>query len=420
MTAKSYDEIIISSLIFTLPISIIIGPSVSLINIVFINIILIKIFFERKFSYLFNSSTLKILLAIYIYLIFNTFISESYEIGFVRNLGFIRFIGLFILINYFFYTNNFSLKIFSIWTFVLMIVIIDVYLEYFLGSNIFGWGATEPHAQRIVSFFKDEPVAGSFLYGFILVIFGYLLVKFKDKKIIAFSFLLLGFIAVFITGERSNTIKLFFGIILMLFLFDFYKFKIKISILFLIIFIISIFISQSSYLKNRYIGQFLSNIDSLEKIKVFEKQNIYFKHYKSGIEVFKNNFFFGVGNKNYRIETCKNLNFNTIYICTTHPHQIYLELLSEHGLFGSIILISLIFILMFKILKEISISKNYIQIGALIFTITVFTPILPSGSFFSDFNSTIFWTNLSIMFACSRNSNIFQILLNNKNEKKFY
>ena len=75
---------------------------------------------------------------------------------------------------------------------------------------------------------------------------------------------------------------------------------------------------------------------------------------------------------------------------------------------------------MFKILKDISISKNYIQIGSLIFAITVFTPILPSGSFFTDFNATIFWINLSIMFACSRNSNIFQILLKNKNEKKFY
>ena len=420
MTAKSYDEIIISLLIFTLPISIIIGPSISLINTILINIILIKIFFEKKFYYLFNSSTLKILLAIYIYLILNTFVSQSYEISAVRNVGFIRFIGLFILINYFFYTNNFSLKIFFLWTLVLMIVIIDVYIEYFLGSNIFGWGATEPHASRVVSFFKDEPVAGSFLNGFILMIFGYLLVKFKDKKIIAFTFLFLGFMAVFVTGERSNTIKLFFGIILMLFFFDFYKFKIKISILIFIIFSISIVINQSSYLKNRYIGQFLSNINSLEKIKVLEKENIYFKHYRSGIEVFKKNIFFGVGNKNYRIETCKNLYLNISYICSTHPHQIYIEFLSEHGLFGTIILIGLIFILMFKILKDISISKNYIQIGSLIFAITVFTPILPSGSFFSDFNATIFWINLSIMFACSRNSNIFQILLKNKNEKKFY
>jgi hypothetical protein len=35
------------------------------------------------------------------------------------------------------------------------------------------------------------------------------------------------------------------------------------------------------------------------------KNNIYFHLYKSGFEVFKNNKFFGVGNKNYRVETCE-------------------------------------------------------------------------------------------------------------------
>ena len=85
----------------------------------------------------------------------------------------------------------------------------------------------------------------------------------------------------------------------------------------------------------------------------------YIKLYKSGYSVFKNYPFFGVGNKNYRVETCKSKfdqqKFD--YVCLTHPHQLYLELLSEHGLFGSTIILSIFFYLMFKIFK--SIDKLY-------------------------------------------------------------
>jgi hypothetical protein len=35
-------------------------------------------------------------------------------------------------------------------------------------------------------------------------------------------------------------------------------------------------------------------------------------------------------------------------------------------------------------------------------------PLLPSGSFFSDFNSTLFWINLSIMYASNPDTNIFR------------
>ena len=141
----------------------------------------------------------------------------------------------------------------------------------------------------------------------------------------------------------------------------------------------------------------------------FSEENIYFIIYKSGLEVFKKYPIFGVGNKNYRVETCEN-NIETPnkhYLCTTHPHQIYIELLSEHGLVGTTILISIFFILLFKIIKQILISRNYIQICSFAYILTTFTPFLPSGSFFGDFNSTLFWINFSIMFASDKNTNIF-------------
>ena len=98
---------------------------------------------------------------------------------------------------------------------------------------------------------------------------------------------------------------------------------------------------------------------------------------------------------------------NEKYSCSTHPHQIYFEFLSEHGLVGTIILLSAFFYLIFRYLKIIIFSKNLVQLGSFIYLVTVFLPLLPSGAFFNDFNSTLFWINLSILYASNSQTNIF-------------
>ena len=59
--------------------------------------------------------------------------------------------------------------------------------ERITGANIFGWGAIyidgveQPHGPRVVSFFKDEPIAGAFLNGFMFLILGQVLEIIKKK-----------------------------------------------------------------------------------------------------------------------------------------------------------------------------------------------------------------------------------------------
>jgi len=397
-----------------LPVSIIIGSTISLINLIVLSLFfLIVLFTEKKFDFL-NHLAVKLIIFLYLYLIFNSFISLNHEIGIARNIGFLRIIILFIFINYFFFYFENEKKLLNIWTIILSIFIIDIFIEYFLGANIFGWGAVtingvpQPDGTRIVSFFKDEPIAGAFISAFILLIFGHGLKNFNNR-IWTLIFLSIAFTALVITGERSNTLKIFLGIIIFFIFFDFFKVKTKIMIFLLFTFLFGLIISQSDYLKIRYVGQIYEKVNSKKNLKKFFDDNIYIQLYKSGYSVFKNYPFFGVGNKNYRIETCKDksdqLKFN--YKCLTHPHQLYFEFLSEHGLVGTIIILSILFYLMYMILKSIILSRNYIQVGSFIFVLVNFTPFLPSGSFFSDFNITLFWINFSIMFACNKKTNIF-------------
>ena len=165
------------------------------------------------------------------------------------------------------------------------------------------------------------------------------------------------------------------------------SFKTKISIFLFSLILTGLIITNSNYLKVRYGQQLFNQLFDDTQRDQFIENNLYLKLYKSGFAVFKDYPLFGVGNKNYRVITTKNieLKLNDDYLLNTHPHQIYIELLSEHGLVGTIILLSIFFYLIFKNLKIIIISRNSIQLGCFTHLIVNFLPILPSGSFFNTF-----------------------------------
>ena len=393
-----------------IPISIIIGSSVSLINILTISVVFLifsAISIEKE---IFKNSALIFLILLYIYLIFNSFIAIDFEMSATRNFGFIRYILLFIAVNYFFELSDKKNNIFSFWSLVIIIVAIDSFIEFYFGHNILGYG--ELYGDRIVSFFKDEPIVGAYLGAFVFIIIGYFFDKFIEKdlkfKLLLTLVIFILFSAILITGERSNGIKVMLGLILFFILNRRLNLKFKIFTLLGVITIFSFAILNSSYLKNRYYTMFIYHFYDTERFSNFIKKQQYFELYRSGIAVFKDYPFFGVGNKNYRVVTSKYENIKDDYEYSTHPHQIYFELLSEHGAVGTIILLSLIFSMMFKNLKIIILSRNSIQLGCFIYLIINFLPVLPSGSFFADFNSTFFWLNLSIMYACNSKTNIFR------------
>ena len=139
-----------------------------------------------------------------------------------------------------------------------LIFIFDVYFERFSGANIFGWGAEEvngvfqPHGSRVMSFFKDEPIAGSFIYSFIFSISGFLffLLKKKSKGFFLYIFLSIFFLlSVVVTGERSSTIKVIFAAFIFIGIINIIKPKTKLLILTILIGSIILLVSNSIYLK---------------------------------------------------------------------------------------------------------------------------------------------------------------------------
>ncbi len=412
---KTNIPIILLSL---LPASIILGSGVSLINILLFSLCFIFIYFSVNNIKIKDPKPLLFLFILNLYLIFNSLISLDISSGIYRNFGFIRFILFFLMINYFFFINKKNSSIFKIWTTIFFIVLVDIYIERFTGSNILGFGKIEingipqPHGERVISFFRNEPVVGAFICGFSFIVLGYILNSLSSKKILKiFGFIIILFclVGILLTGERSNGLKALLGFLIFISIIDYVKLRTK--ILFLLSFLIIFFftINFSDYVKYRYVDSFFNKIKVKEEREVFLDNSLYISLYKSGIHVFKNNPWFGVGNKNYRVETCdtdKNL-IHEDYWCLTHPHQVYIEMLAEHGIIGTLIILSIIFYLIFRILRKIIDGRNYIQAGCLVFLLINFVPILPSGSFFNNFNITLFMMNFSLMYAVNKETNIF-------------
>ena len=315
-------------LISILPLSIIVGPSISLLNTLLIVILFLitlnsyKIKIEKIFL-------LYLLIILYVYLIFNSFISIDYKEGIYRNLGFLRFVILFIAINLFFKISSSQFQFLNFWSLIVLIVVFDSFVEFSFGKNLLGYG-DDLYVDWIVSFFKDEPIVGAYLLGFNFIIVGYFFEKFykQNLKLKLALFLILFTLVgcILITGERSNGIKAIIGLMIFLFLNNKISAKIKMSIFLFSLVFTGLIISNSNYLKVRYGQQLFSQLFDSNQRDQFIENNLYLKLYKSGFAVFKDYPIFGVGNKNYRVITTKNIEtkINDDYLLNTLPHQIYI------------------------------------------------------------------------------------------------
>ncbi|MDC1169891.1 O-antigen ligase family protein [Candidatus Pelagibacter sp.] len=290
-------------------------------------------------------------------------------------------------------------------------MLIDIQFEFHFGKNIFGFESE--YGERIVSFFKDEPIVGGFVGAFWLLLIGFLFGELKGKyKSLILILSLFFLLSIFLTGERSNTIKAIFSLIIFSFFLKEYSLKAKLLTFSTLLIIFLSILLNSQFLKLRFVDQILAEKKDLN-------ENIYIKLQKSGLEIFKNNPWFGVGNKNFRVITCEDYNNdNKIYtkkFCSTHPHQIYVELLSEHGLLGFLFIMIILYILIFSKIKEIIFSKNYLSVGSFCYLIATFTPLIPSGAFFSDFVLTLFFINFSIFYGSNPKLNVFNVYNKNQN-----
>lgn len=397
---------ILLSLAVLLPIGLLVNTAASETIVILLSFFFIFLLSKNNFYWI-NNKYFYLLMLLWLSLIINFVFSENQELALFRSFGFIKYIIYIFAIKYIFNKNKNSEIFFIFLSFIIVITTFDIYFEYIYKKNILGFQSID--SSRIASFLREELKIGHYLLGFCLISMGYYFEKFKDKsykfKIVGYVFVLIILTSIFLTGERANSIKAFFCVFTFFLLAKNYlRYKIILLIITIVLPIIIYFSSER--IKGRFDMYLSVPYEKQNFLKTF-KESHHGAHYYTAFEIFKSNPIFGVGNKNFR-EKCSNEKYNNKSYtriserCSTHPHQIYLELISEHGIIGSIIILFVIFYSIFKSFINFNKKQNLIQLGAILFVASTFMPLIPSGSFFTSFNATIFWFNYAIMLSYNK------------------
>tara|TARA_B100001248_G_scaffold261091_1_gene251122 strand:- start:1653 stop:2501 length:849 start_codon:yes stop_codon:yes gene_type:complete len=277
----------------------------------------------------------------------------------------------------------------------------DIVFESIFGFNLIG--IKSPFPGRIASFFGDELVAGGFYHGFILFFLSFLIVN-KTKNYFFITLIICLTVISFLIGERSNFIKIFLSILIFSSIAIKVDFKSKIISFLIVIISLSAFLNFNDQYKLRYFDQ-LKILFTSDGYSNYLKESTYGAHRNTAVKIFKENFYFGVGIKNFRHEADKekyqNKDYKETGTKTTHPHQVHHEILSETGIFGYISFLIFVLGSLFFGMKSYFKNRNLYLLSSIIFIITTLLPVLPSGSFLSTFNSSIFWINFAIMAGYS-------------------
>ena len=364
-----------------------------LLNSLFIISLFLTIYFFFKYSLnqvLINKHTIY-LSFFFLYLISSSIISEeNYSI--ISSIKYLRFyfFSIVILIMLKFdekFEKYFCLSFVSI----LIFISIDGLIQYFFDYNIVGLKKVTPH--RVSGFFGDELILGSFISKYLFLVFIYFIVFNKQKS---FFMIISGLLIItaFLTGERAA----FFSIILFSFLYFIKIFNFKKILIFFssVVFIIGITVFLDQTIKERMIDktindtQILREWKNLKQIKYFtDDHNAHFQSaylmYKKGNIVDQ---LFGRGLKSFRINCSKKEFCDRFYCCSTHPHNVFFQVISEKGLIGLGIYIYFYLYLLSNYFKSVEINPIRRKILSVNCSLLVcLLPLIPSGNIFGSFFS---------------------------------
>lgn len=394
-------------ILFIFPFLLILGSFYVNLLLILVSLLFIYEIFKKKIFFKINLAWIYFYIIFIFYNLIRGFFASDFFAAINNSISQFRFL-FFALFIYLFIKNKENIKLMIIfWFIIVLFVCFDSIYQYFFLTDIFG--------NKIISGYPEgsirltgplrRMVVGSFITLISIPIIFYYFKKIKYfnplKKIIFFLFYFFIFYTVLLSGERF-AFFIFFGSTILIFTFHLNFKKIVICTLFLFLFI------TSAYLKN---DSFRIRLNDSYKILSNFYDSSYGRLYESSYLLFKENYIFGVGLKNYRIDCDKQIDprpKSQYQFCSSHPHNFYLEILTETGLIGFVIFIlSFLFLFIFinKEIKKNSLSFqkfSSIAYGNAIVLLIYFWPFKTSGSFFTTWNGSIFWFNLGILLLMTK------------------
>jgi len=228
---------------------------------------------------------------------------------------------------------------------------------------------------------------------------------FKIKNLINLIPLLwvISIVTVFFSGEK-NALGLMTILTGIYFLYSDFSYTKKIGALFLIILFSFTLINSFPQIKKRIYTEAILNSSK----GIYGFSVVHYAHYKTAYSMFVDKPFFGHGPKSFRIQ-CKKDKFSYNHLsCSTHPHNMYLQLLSETGIIGFLFVFSIwifcflrLIILFFKVDKDKFKHQFNIFVTSAVFI--NFFPISTSGNIFNNWISYVYFMSIALFLYSLKN-----------------
>ena len=393
-------------IIILMPALLISGPFLSDLGLSLVVILFLINSIKNNLKKYYNNYYFKFFFIFCLILILSSLLSDNILISLKNSLFYFRF-GIFSLCFwYLLEKNKFLLK----YLFISMLLcfsslIVDGYFQFFFGKNLFGYALYNDY--RVSSFFGSELILGSYLARFFPILFAlFILLDQPKKNKLTLFFMTIVFILseglIFISGER---LALFFMnlsavfIILMLKEYKIYRLWTYIVSLCLIFVMMSFFPNSKARFVDQTIYDLTRNSD--DKVYIFSKSHN--DMYISAYRIFLDNKFFGVGPRQFR-NTCDKYSVSE-YSCETHPHNTYIELLSEAGIFAFLVVAGLFILICYlsikhfvlKLIRDKKGTINDFEVCLLSAVIISLWPFSPSGSFFNNWMSIVYYFPVGLL-----------------------
>jgi O-antigen ligase len=428
---KNFHQKFFSLLISLIPLSFIAGNLVINLNISLI-IVFSLIFFWKdvfKIEYFFLDklifSYFILILITGIYNDYNLFINFNEFSSFrgsyattLKSFLFLRYFLLYIILRYLIEKNLVNFKIFFIvCAFTSIFVSLDIFYQLLSGKDIFGY-KLNPNFRKLGGPFGDEYIAGGFIQRFSLFAFFIYPIFYKKFKKMNFYiipiFMTIFLVGIILSGNRMPLI-LFILTLSLVFIFEIKEKKKFFPLILLGLFTFLIIFNFNTKVKTNF-KEFYITLSRIVAVPIENNNNEhsvliptgvpYLYEFISFYDTWLQNKTIGGGIKNFNFYCHDGPKKKIDIECNLHPHNYYLEILTETGLIGFFIVL----IIFIKSLHQ-SFYKKYFLAPShnnkiiipfiFLFFVEIF-PIKSTGSFFTTGNASYIFLILAILIGLSK------------------
>ena len=431
------SEKYLSYLFLLIPLFLITGPAIpDIIIVIGVLFGIFYCFFFKTYEDFVKIDLFRATILFWLSLIFISIFAYNKINSFQDSFIFIRFLLIPIFCYFLFFKDEKFLQRLLFLIFILVVFVsIDTLYQFFnytskdgFGEDLLGFRSN--WYGRLTGPFGDELIPGSYVSKFGLLGFVFIISNKKLEKKIIFQSIYLSLILLvcFVSGERMALATFLLSLLLLfIFLSDnrksiFLSIILGISLIFLAIYLHPFYndfkiIESTQYHQGQKIEKFFQCENNIKKVcsKIINIQpsfleviknfstSAYGEIYLLSYNMFLDNPITGIGINNFKY-LC---DFNEIYTsmminyeCASHPHNIYVQWLTEGGIVVFIFFILYLIILIRFIINNIG-DKKY-KIISLIIIFAMFWPIMSTGSLVKNWYGVITFFIIGICMCLSK------------------